>query len=58
MRQFDVVNTIVDIVFSGKTTGNYVESQTETTLDCKPKIYIVHGVTLRDKLKNQTDTAR
>ena len=35
MRQFDVVNTIVDIVFSGKTTGNYVESQTETTLDCK-----------------------
>lgn len=24
MRQFDVVNTIVDIVFSGKTTGNYL----------------------------------
>lgn len=58
MRQFDVVNTIVDIVFSGKTTGNYVESQTETTLDCKPKIYIVHGGTLRDHLKNKKETAR
>lgn len=58
MRQFDVVNTIVDIVFSGKTTGNYVESQTETTLDCKPKIYIVHGGTLRDHLKTKKETAR
>ncbi len=40
MRQFDVVNTIVDIVFSGKTTGNYVESQTETTLDCNRKFIL------------------
>lgn len=58
MRQFDVVNTIVDIVFSGKTAGNYVESQTETTLDCKPKIYIVRGNTLYDHVKNKKETAR
>ena len=40
MRQFDVVNTIVDIVFSGKTTGNYVESQTERHLTANRKFIL------------------
>jgi len=58
MRQFDVIKTIVDVVFSGRMTGNYVEFQTEKALDCKPKIYIVHGNTLYDYVKNKKETAR
>ena len=45
MRQFDVVNTIVDIVFSGKTTGNYVESQRHLTANRKFILFMeVHYV--------------